>query len=112
MEPFNTEVETIASCLNRLNFFFQTNNVPDDKKAQTMITMLSAERYALLRNFVDPQKPKDKSFRVLTAIPEKKLNPKPLVISVRFSFHKRNEMGEFGGVCVQLKKLSTNREFG
>ncbi|GBM33008.1 hypothetical protein AVEN_263500-1 [Araneus ventricosus] len=90
MEPFNAEVETFALYLDQLEMFFTTNNVTDDKK------------------------PKDKSFQELTTILEKQLNPKPLVISERFRFHKRNQTeGEcVEDFCAQLKKLSTNCEFG
>ncbi|GBN56468.1 hypothetical protein AVEN_254175-1 [Araneus ventricosus] len=56
-----------------------------------MITLLSAETDALLKNMVDPEKPKDKGFHKLTAILEKQLNTKPLVISKRFRLHKRNQ---------------------
>ncbi|GBN40060.1 hypothetical protein AVEN_1142-1 [Araneus ventricosus] len=114
MEPFNAEVETFTSYLDRLEMFFTTNNVPDDKKVPTMITLLSAKTYALLRNLVEPVKPEDKSFQELIAILAKQLNPKPLVILERFRFHQWNQtegksMAEF---CAQLKKLATNCEFG
>ncbi|GBN38058.1 hypothetical protein AVEN_196049-1 [Araneus ventricosus] len=80
LEVFNEEVETFASYLDRLKMFFTTNNVPSDKKVPTMITLLSAKTYALLKNLLEPEKPKDKSFRELTAILEKQLNQKPLVL--------------------------------
>ncbi|GBM05039.1 hypothetical protein AVEN_60228-1 [Araneus ventricosus] len=74
--------------------------------------MLSAKTYALLRNLVEPDKLKDKSFQALAAILEKQLNPKLLVISERFPFHTRNHVDGESVVefCAQLKKLSTNFE--
>ncbi|GBM70961.1 hypothetical protein AVEN_112011-1 [Araneus ventricosus] len=113
LEPFNAEVETFASYLDQLEMFFETNNVPDDK-VPTVITLLLVKTFALLTNLVESVEPKDKSFQELTAILEKQLNPNTLVISERFRFHKLNQtegesVAEF---CIQLKKLSTNCEFG
>ncbi|GBN51887.1 hypothetical protein AVEN_59514-1 [Araneus ventricosus] len=114
MEPFIAKVETLASYLYRLEMFFTTNNVPDDKKAPRRTTLLSAETYAVLKNREEHEKPKDKSFQEMTAILEEQLNPKPLVISKRFRFQKRNQAeGKIVATfCAQLKKLSTICEFG
>ncbi|GBM79280.1 hypothetical protein AVEN_134072-1 [Araneus ventricosus] len=46
MEPFDD-----------LGMVLPTNNAPDDEKAPTLTTMLSAKTYAL-RNLVEPEKPK------------------------------------------------------
>ncbi|GBL74059.1 hypothetical protein AVEN_230967-1 [Araneus ventricosus] len=73
-----------------------------------MITLVSAKIYALLKNLVQPEKPKDQE---LTAILENQLNPKPPVISETFRFHKRNQ-AEGAEFCAHLKKLLTNCEFG
>ncbi|GBO14937.1 hypothetical protein AVEN_19490-1, partial [Araneus ventricosus] len=53
--------------------------------------------YALLRNLVEPEKQKDRSFQTLTVILEKQLNPKPLDISERFRFRNRNQIKEESG---------------
>ncbi|GBM67055.1 hypothetical protein AVEN_214385-1 [Araneus ventricosus] len=99
MEVFNEEVETFASYLDRLKMFFTKNNVPNDKKVPTMITLLSAKTYALLKNLLEPEKPKDKSFREMTAILEKQLNQKPLVFSkLSNSQAESSRRGDCGGV--------------
>ncbi|GBO19057.1 hypothetical protein AVEN_43125-1 [Araneus ventricosus] len=85
METFNNEFEVFTSYIDRLEMFFETNNVQDDKKVPTMITLLSAKTYSLLKNLVETGKPKDKSFHESTAILEMQLNPKPLVKPLSFS---------------------------
>ncbi|GBM36597.1 hypothetical protein AVEN_146518-1 [Araneus ventricosus] len=109
MEPFNAEVEAFTSYMDRLEMFFETNNVQDDKKAPTMIMLLSAKTYSLLKNLVETEKPKGKSFQELIAILEKQLNPKPLVISERFRSHQRNQVaGESVGVLFPVEETFNN----
>ncbi|KAG8173197.1 hypothetical protein JTE90_019312 [Oedothorax gibbosus] len=74
----------------RLEMYFLATDTPDDKKVSTMITLLPSRIYALLKDIVSPDKPKDKTFDELVLALKKQLDPPPLTIADRFRFHRRH----------------------
>ncbi len=58
----------------------------DTKQVATLLSAMGASTYGLLRNLVQPQKPKDKTFREVVSILQVDFEPKPLIIAERFRF--------------------------
>ncbi|KAG8173934.1 hypothetical protein JTE90_006024 [Oedothorax gibbosus] len=78
-----------------------------------MITLLPSRIYALLKDIVSPDKPKDKTFDELVLALKKQLNPPPSTIAERFRFHRRHQReGEtINTFCAELKKLARYCDF-
>ena len=114
MEPFQEGVEDWSTYVERLDMYFDATNTPPDKKVSTMITLLPPRIYALLKDIVSPEKPKDKKFDELVAALQKQLDPPPLTIAERFRFHRRHQHeGEsINTFCAELKKLARYCDFG
>ena len=111
---FNPEKETFSNYVERLEQFFAANNTHADKKVAVLITVIGAVPYGILKNLVQPDLPKDKTYDQLVQTLKGHYMPKPLVISERFKFNKRNQKdGEkIADYVVELKRLATFCEFG
>ena len=71
--------------------FFEVNNVLEEKKVPTILTLVGNKMYALLGSIVSLRRPKDLSFAEVVDNLVKHLDPKPIVIAERFKFHKAEQ---------------------
>ena len=90
MQEFEPETESISAYLERLQMFFDANNIADEKKVSVLLTVIGKNTFSLLRNLLAPTSPKDKSLE-LTAMLKAHFEPKPLVIAERFDFYRRDQ---------------------
>lgn len=98
--------ERFDNYVERVEQYFDANDISDEKKVPVFLAVIGSQTYGVLRNLVQPDLPKDKSFDEITAVLLKHYNPKPLTISERFKFHKRNQKeGEkISEYVVELKR--------
>ncbi|XP_052767906.1 uncharacterized protein K02A2.6-like [Mya arenaria] len=110
---YRPDKESVTNYVERLEQFFCANWTHHDKKVSMLLSVIGAEPYGVLRNLVQPALPKDKTFEQLVKTLTDHYMPKPLVISERFKFNKRNQRdGEkVLDNVVALKKLATHCEF-
>ena len=73
IETFENSVDLWPAYYERLEQYYLANNIPDANQV-----------------LVERSKPATKTFAQLTEILRKHLSPKPLVITERFRFHKRD----------------------
>ena len=98
----------------RTEQFFIANGITNDaKKVTILLTVIGGKAYALLRNPLAPAKPAEKSFDILVKDMKDHLKPKPLVITERFKFHRRNQHeGEtVTQYLAKLRKFSEQCDF-
>ena len=114
MQEFNPANETVTAYLERLQLFVSANSIADDKRVPTLLTVVGAEHYSLLRGLVSPQLPKDKSFDELVTLLTKHYDPEPIVIAERFHFYRRNQGSNesVGDYLAQLRRLASRCKFG
>ena len=77
--------------VERSEMFFVVNNVPEDKKAASLLTLMGGKTYALLKRLTTPTKPTETPFKDIVEVMGRHLTPKPLVIAERYKFHKCNQ---------------------
>ena len=92
IDPFEDTVETWTSYTERLEQYFEVNDIAEDKKVPALLTLLGGKTYTLLRNLAAPNKPTEKDYTTLVNLLRDHLTPKPIVIAERFRFHKRNQL--------------------
>lgn len=111
--PFDENVEQWSSYTERFGYFVLANEIEDEKKVPTFLSVIGPKTFNLLRNLVQPATPGSKTFDEIVDTLTKHFSPKPLVIAERFRFHKRNqEEGESVTVFVAaLRKLAEHCEF-
>ena len=91
LHEFRAEDEEISAYIERVELYFEVNEIDQEKQAVALLTAVSGKTYLLLRNLVAPPLPKEKSFAQLKEILKAHFEPKPLVIAERFRFHQRSQ---------------------
>ena len=114
LEEFDPTADTVAAYVERAQLFFVVNNIPAEKKVPVLLNAIGKANYQLLRNLLAPIPPAEKSFEDLVTALKGHFEPKPLVISERFAFHRRQQ-GQHETVLqyvAELRKLTLHCEFG
>ena len=91
MQEFEPDTESISAYLERLQMFFEANDIAAEKKVSVLLTVIGRQNFSLLRNLVAPESPKDKSFDDLTKLLKSHFEPKKLVIAERFNFYRQDQ---------------------
>ena len=114
IESFDETQEKWETYVERVEQFFLANNIDDDHRVPTLLSLIGGKTYALLRDLLTPEKPATKSFQEIVTTLQQHLSPKPLEIAERFRFYKRNQReGETVLTYVaDLKKLAAHCNFG
>lgn len=107
-DKYNEDVESFDDYLDRLTCFLDLQNIPDTKKVNTLVTLLSPKLYSLLKSLLYPDKFSDKTFSELTEVLKIHLNPKPLIIPSRHAFlnRKQTEGESISQYVAELRKLA------
>ena len=92
VEEYVDGKEDIASYIERLELYFAANYLEKDNEVATLLAVIGADAYGVLRNLLAPQRPKDKSFDELKEVLIGHYSPKPILIAERFKFHRRNQL--------------------
>ena len=114
IDVFDETQESWETYVERVQHFFAANDVDDNHKVPTLLSLIGSKTYSLLKDLLLPEKPADKNFDEIVSTLQKHSNPKPLEIAERFRFYKRNQQeGEsILSYIAELKKLTTHCNFG
>ncbi|XP_062604323.1 uncharacterized protein K02A2.6-like [Saccostrea cucullata] len=110
---FSDGKETFVNYVERMEQYFEANEVKNEKRVAVFLSVVGPSTYGALKNLLQPALPKEKSFKDIVKTLTDYYMPKPLVISERFKFNKRNQReGETVNEYVcELKNLSKYCEF-
>ena len=115
IESFKPGSEDWNAYSERFDQYVIANDIKDEKKiVATFLTTIGSKTYNLLRDLLAPTKPSEVKFTELVKTLRDHYEPKPIVITERFHFHKR-EQHEGEGVAeysAALKKCSEHCAFG
>lgn len=114
MDEFNPDNEEWLTYIERLKMFFIVNNVPEDKKVASLVTLMGGKMYSLLKNLTAPTKPTEKSYKEIVEIMARQLTPKPIVTAGRYKFHKyeQEEGQSVRDFLAKIQKLAETCDFG
>lgn len=98
----------------RLEQFFEINDVAEDKKRAILITSISDDVYKLLRDVCHPVLPKNKTFDELCELLNKQFVVKTSVFRERVTFYSAKQMKNetISNWFARIKKLSVDCKFG
>ena len=95
IQEYQPENEPFSAYLEHVQLFFIANGVEDDKKVPVFLSIMGSKTYSVLRNLVAPTLPQEKTLAQLVAMLKSHFEPKPVIITERFHFHRRSQaMGE------------------
>ena len=114
LEEFDPKSDSMAAYIEQAVLYLDANNVPESKRTSTFLCALGKSNFLVLRNLVAPDKLKDKTFDEITAVLLKHFEPKPLVISERFHFNRRQQGANesVADYVAELRRLTAHCEFG
>ena len=91
IDPFDPDREDWPQYVERLNQFFEANDLTGvdkaTKRCATFLTVIRAAPYKLLRSLLSLAKPTDKPFEELVAKLTDYYSPKPSEVMQRFRFN-------------------------
>uniref|UniRef100_A0A3B3D3S2 Retrotransposon gag domain-containing protein n=1 Tax=Oryzias melastigma TaxID=30732 RepID=A0A3B3D3S2_ORYME len=114
IDEFMPDSEAWSAYVERVELFFEANDVSENKRVPVLLSAVGAARHGLLQNLVQPAVPKEKSFKEIVDILRSHFEPKPLVKAERFRFNQccqkqRETVLEF---TASLKQSAVHCEFG
>ncbi|KAL0818948.1 hypothetical protein ABMA28_008247 [Loxostege sticticalis] len=110
---FNLETGNWNSYCERLDMHFVANNVAEEKKLPTLISIIGESGYELMVNVCSPIKPHKKNYEEVVKLMTEHLQPKPSILAARYIFRQRMQrLGESVTQYVsELKRLSRPCDF-
>ena len=110
---YRAEEESISAYLERVELYFQANDIEEAKQVPILLSSIGAKTYELLRSLTAPKAPKEKSLKDLKTILKSHFEPAPIVIAERYRFHRRQQAeGEsIAEYVAELRRLTTHCKF-
>lgn len=98
----------------RLEQFFEVNDIPDEKKKAILLISISVENYKTLRDVCHPVPPKEKTFNELFDLLNKQYVKKTSILRERYNFYNARQKAEesIADWFARIKKLSIDCKFG
>ncbi|XP_063846489.1 uncharacterized protein LOC135092154 isoform X1 [Scylla paramamosain] len=115
VEEFNQDAEVWTQYVERLEHFFEANDIIEEKKKKsTLLAVCGARTYEVIRSLCLPEKPADKSYSDLKVLLENHMCPKPSVIMKRFKFNSRFKQPteSVSSYITDLRKLAEHCAYG
>ncbi len=112
LEQFDRELEEWPQYIERLEHFFEANEIVGEgnatKRRATLLAVIGPAPYKLLRSLLSPARPNDKTFAELTEVLGQYYCPPPSEIMSRFRFNSRaRSAGESVAAYVaELRRLA------
>ncbi|XP_063636207.1 uncharacterized protein LOC134806785 isoform X2 [Cydia splendana] len=113
IREFDVQSGSWRSYCDRLESYFVVNDVKDERKLPTLISVVGETAYELMVNLCSPKKPAEMTFKEVVAVMEKHLQPTPSVLAERFRFRQyRQVKGQTVAQYVaELKKMARFCDF-
>ena len=118
IDQFDPEQEEWPQYVERLDQFFEANDLLGDGKANkrraTFLSVIGPAPYKLLRSLLAPAKPKEKTYDELVAKLTEHYSPTPSEVMQRFRFNSRvRKTGESVSAYVaDLRRLTEGCNYG
>ena len=89
-EEFDSAADDWTSYLERFEHYLKANKVSNDACRDALLACIGKQTNALLRALIMPAKPGEKYYKKLVVALTAHLAPKPILITKRYRFHKRD----------------------
>ena len=109
------ESRVIVSVRGEGGTFFQANGIKEDRKVQVFLSSVGSATYGILWNLlVRTYEPERQTFHGHHCCSKGQYEPKPLIITERFHFHRRSQAsGEsIAEYMAELRQLASKCNFG
>lgn len=114
IEAFEGEGDAWPAYVERVQEFFEANDVVPAKKRSIFLSCCGPRTSALLHNLVKPETPQDKTLDEILAVLGRHYAPTPSIVVQRFRFNSRgrSEGEAVSDFVAALKCLSEHCNYG
>jgi hypothetical protein len=115
LPPFDAKKSSWTEWCKVLEHYIELNNIQGEEQKRALLnTSCGLDTYQLMRNLVQPSKPKEKSFKDLIEVVQEHTSPKLSEIVERFKFNSRSrkEGESVQSFVAELRKLSEHCSYG
>lgn len=114
MEQFYPGAHKFDEWVERLEFYFDVNDIKDNKKASWLLTLVGGEVYSVLKSLINPEKPSSKTYEEIVRILLKHYEPENNVIAERYKFNTRiqYEYESISDYVIVLRNLASTCNYG
>ncbi len=81
LDEFESATQAVTNYVERVEMYFAANDVAEAKQVVTFLSAMGKKTYAVLRDLVSPESPRDKTILELAAVLKQHYEPVPLVIT-------------------------------
>ncbi|XP_038063231.1 uncharacterized protein K02A2.6-like [Patiria miniata] len=108
------EVEDIRNYVERLNLYFQANDIAQEKKTAVLLSAVGPTVYKTAKSLAEPTPVTEKTYTELCELLIAHYGPKRLVVSERFRFYKRHQQPSetIAQYAMTLQNLASTCKFG
>ena len=113
LKEFYPDFESVKVYPERVQLYFEANEVPEDKQVPILLSSIGSSTYMLLSDLLAPAVPKSKTLAEISVVVWRHYEPKRAVIAERFHFHKHDQaIGEcIAEYNTALCRLATHCKF-
>ncbi|XP_055602171.1 uncharacterized protein LOC129750967 [Uranotaenia lowii] len=114
ISEFNSSYDDWNVYSERLEQFFEVNDVAPEKRSAFLISVIGADAYKSLRDLCHPTVPKDKPFEELCELLRKQFSPQVSIFRERAKFYNARQLTHETVIdwYGEIKKLSVDCKFG
>jgi hypothetical protein len=107
IEPFNQDTDDWSHYAERLQFFFEANDIEEDsKKRASLLTIAGADTFKTIRSLLAPSKPSEKTYDEIVQALTNHFSPKRSQVLCRSKFYQCEKKPE-DSVSTYLSELRT-----
>lgn len=90
MAAFDAKSQSWEEYCEILGQFFEANGIDGDRQRAIVISVVGAQTYSLLRNLINPEKPKYKTYQQVVLVLKNHFHPQPSeIVEKRNKFDSR-----------------------
>ena len=114
INPFNESEEDFESYCSRVDLYFVANDVSNDKKVASFLTLIGPKGFGLAKNLLSPKDPASCTYTKIKNALKFHYKPKLIVVYERYKFYSRSQKsGEsVSDFVAAIKALAHTCEFG
>ena len=86
IEKFNRDTDDWSMYIERVQFYFNANGIPDAKKKAALLSLVGPDTFKILSSLLVPERPADKSYEELKEILTAHFCPRGVRFTIGHSF--------------------------
>ena len=112
--PFEDSIEDFEGYVARVKLFFIANDVKQDRRVATFLTLAGAKIYTLAKSLLSPDDPGTATLDDLVKVLSDHFKPKTIIIFERYKFYSRSQKQNetVADFVAGIKRLAHTCDFG